>query len=175
MLGALPLLQGLCSALQTPHVAEPRGGTAHAIGTRTKTVVTRKSGQNRSPEPTFVEYAAGSGDAEAKATAEGLTDGMWSNYQDEARVAVPETRANRVDDPVYVPNGWTGAMPNGDTVDNDSTFLSTRSFCEDDPNRPKVQACPDGGTAPVFTYHRFWARTGGRCPAGPRASGPGEA
>lgn len=86
---------------------------------------------------------------------------MWSHYQDDAGIAVPETRAdyNRFDDPVYVPNGWTGAMPNGDTVDNDSTFLSIRSFYKDDPNWPKVQAYLDGGAAPVFTYHRFWAQT----------------
>ncbi|MFJ8750041.1 glycoside hydrolase family 48 protein [Streptomyces sp. NPDC102441] len=106
-------------------------------------------------------YAAKSGDAEAKATAEGLLDGMWTHYQDDAGVAVPETRAdyNRFDDPVYVPDGWTGAMPSGDTVDNGSTFLSIRSFYKDDPNWSKVQAYLDGGAAPVFTYHRFWAQT----------------
>ena len=40
-----------------------------------------------------------------------------ANYQDDAGIAVPETRAdyNRFDDPVYVPSGWTGTMPNGDT------------------------------------------------------------
>lgn len=109
---------------------------------------------------TLTYYAAKSGDTEAKATAEALLDGMWGHYQDDAGVAVPETRAdyNRFDDPVYVPSGWTGAMPNGDTVDNDSTFLSIRSFYEDDPNWPKVQAYLDGGAAPVFTYHRFWAQ-----------------
>lgn len=110
---------------------------------------------------TLTYYAAKSGDAAAKATAKGLLDGMWSHYQDDAGVAVPETRAdyNRFDDPVYVPSGWTGAMPNGDTVDKNSTFLSIRSFYKDDPNWPKVQAYLDGGAAPVFTYHRFWAQT----------------
>ncbi|GGZ07931.1 cellulose 1,4-beta-cellobiosidase [Streptomyces nitrosporeus] len=109
---------------------------------------------------TLTYYAAKSGDAEAKATAEALLDGMWEHYQDDFGIAVPETRAdyNRFDDPVYVPNGWTGVMPNGDTVDNDSTFLSIRSFYKDDPNWPKVQAYLDGGAAPVFTYHRFWAQ-----------------
>ncbi len=109
---------------------------------------------------TLTYYAAKSGDADAKATAEALLDGMWQHYQDDAGVAVPETRAdyNRFDDPVYVPGGWTGAMPNGDTVDQDSTFVSIRSFYQDDPNWPKVQAYLDGGAAPVFTYHRFWAQ-----------------
>ncbi|WP_299536002.1 glycoside hydrolase family 48 protein [uncultured Streptomyces sp.] len=109
---------------------------------------------------TLTYYAAESGDTEAAATAKALLDGMWDHYQDDAGIAVPETRAdyNRFDDPVYVPDGWTGAMPNGDTVDEESTFLSIRSFYQDDPNWPKVQAYLDGGAAPVFTYHRFWAQ-----------------
>ncbi|HBF81223.1 MAG TPA: cellulose 1,4-beta-cellobiosidase [Streptomyces sp.] len=109
---------------------------------------------------TLTYYAAKSGDSEAEATAEALLDGMWQHHQDDAGVAVPETRAdyNRFDDPVYVPGGWTGAMPNGDTVDDNSTFVSIRSFYEDDPNWPQVQAYLDGGAAPVFTYHRFWAQ-----------------
>ncbi|WEH43395.1 glycoside hydrolase family 48 protein [Streptomyces sp. AM 2-1-1] len=110
---------------------------------------------------TLTYYAAKSGDAEAKATAKALLDGMWDHYQDDAGIAVPETRAdyNRFDDPVYVPSGWTGKMPNGETVDNKSTFLSIRSFYKDDPEWPKVQAYLDGGAAPVFTYHRFWAQS----------------
>ncbi|MFD3652104.1 glycoside hydrolase family 48 protein [Streptomyces sp. NPDC058620] len=109
---------------------------------------------------TLTYYAAKSGDAAAKTAAKALLDGMWDHYQDDAGVAVPETRAdyNRFDDPVYVPGGWTGAMPNGDTVNANSTFASIRSFYKDDPNWPKVQSYLDGGAAPVFTYHRFWAQ-----------------
>ncbi|MFC7914638.1 glycoside hydrolase family 48 protein [Streptomyces sp. NPDC057386] len=109
---------------------------------------------------TLTYYAARSGDTEAKATAKALLDGMWDNYQDALGVAVPETRAdyNRFDDPVYVPSGWSGKMPNGDTIDSSSTFTSLRSFYKNDPAWSKIEAYLAGGAAPEFTYHRFWAQ-----------------
>ncbi|MER7518393.1 glycoside hydrolase family 48 protein [Streptomyces sp. NPDC126499] len=109
---------------------------------------------------TLTYYAARSGHAEAKRVAKALLDGMWTHHQDPLGIAVPETRAdyNRFDDPVYVPGGWTGTMPNGDTVNSSSTFASIRSFYEDDPAWPKIEAYLAGGAAPVFTYHRFWAQ-----------------
>ncbi len=115
---------------------------------------------------TLLHYAAATGDADALATAEGLLESLL-HHQDDLGVAVPEVRADyqRFDDPygapdggLYVPDGWTGTMPNGDAVDSDSTFASIRSFYEDDPDWPKVQAYLDGGPAPEFTYHRFWAQ-----------------
>ncbi|WP_327351360.1 glycoside hydrolase family 48 protein [Streptomyces sp. NBC_01304] len=109
---------------------------------------------------TLTYYAAKSGDAEAKSTAKALLDGMWQHHQDPLGISVPETRAdyNRFDDPVYVPGGWTGSMPNGDAVNASSSFASIRTFYEDDPAWPKVEAYLQGGAAPVFTYHRFWAQ-----------------
>ncbi|MET9438758.1 glycoside hydrolase family 48 protein [Streptomyces sp. NPDC006551] len=109
---------------------------------------------------TLTYYAAKSGHAEAKRVAKALLDGMWAHHQDPLGIAVPETRAdyNRFDDPVYVPSGWTGTMPNGDTVNSSSTFSSIRSFYQDDPAWPKIEAYLAGGAAPVFTYHRFWAQ-----------------
>ncbi|MFF8279731.1 glycoside hydrolase family 48 protein [Streptomyces lateritius] len=109
---------------------------------------------------TLTYYAAKSGHAEAKRVAKALLDGMWTHHQDPLGIAVPETRAdyNRFDDPVYVPSGWTGTMPNGDTVNSSSTFASIRSFYQDDPAWPKIEAYLAGGAAPVFTYHRFWAQ-----------------
>ncbi|MEU2655217.1 glycoside hydrolase family 48 protein [Streptomyces sp. NPDC007325] len=109
---------------------------------------------------TLTYYAAKSGHAEAKRVAKALLDGMWDHHQDPLGIAVQETRAdyNRFDDPVYVPNGWTGVMPNGDKVDSTSTFASIRSFYQDDPAWPKIEAYLAGGAAPVFTYHRFWAQ-----------------
>ena len=105
-------------------------------------------------------YAARADDAEAQAMAKALLDGVWAN-RDAKGVSVEETKADyrRVDDPVHVPAGWTGTMPNGDPINSDSTFLSIRSFYEDDPDWPRVQAFLNGtGPAPVFTYHRFWAQ-----------------
>jgi hypothetical protein len=109
---------------------------------------------------TLTYYADRSGDAQAKATAKALLDGMWTKHQDALGIAVPETRAdyNRFDDGVYVPSGWTGTMPNGDTINSSSTFTSLRSFYKNDPNWSKIESYLAGGAAPVFTYHRFWAQ-----------------
>ena len=105
-------------------------------------------------------YAASSGDTDARAMAKALLDGMWEHHQDPLGVAVEETRTDyeRFDDPVHVPSGWTGTMPNGDAIGSGSTFESIRTFYQDDPAWSKVEAYLDGGAAPVFTYHRFWAQ-----------------
>ncbi|MEV0379246.1 glycoside hydrolase family 48 protein [Nonomuraea sp. NPDC050643] len=105
-------------------------------------------------------YAARANHTEARDTAKALLDGVWEN-RDAEGVSVPETKGDyrRIDDPVYVPAGWSGEMPNGDPINSNSTFLSIRSFYEDDPDWPRVQAFLNGsGPAPVFNYHRFWAQ-----------------
>jgi hypothetical protein len=116
---------------------------------------------------TLMYYASRSGSAPARTAAEGLLDGLLA-HQDGKGIATPETRAdyNRFDDAynastgqgVYVPPGWTGRMPNGDPINASSTFGSIRSFYAADPDFPKVQAYLNGGPAPTFTYHRFWAQ-----------------
>ncbi|WP_371781029.1 glycoside hydrolase family 48 protein [Streptosporangium subroseum] len=106
-------------------------------------------------------YAAKSGNATAKTVAKGLLDGIWQNNQDAKGVSVPETKADysRLNDPVYVPAGWTGKMPNGDVINSSSTFMSIRSFYKNDPDWPKVDSYLKGtGPAPTFNYHRFWAQ-----------------
>ncbi|MFE3186023.1 glycoside hydrolase family 48 protein [Streptomyces violascens] len=109
---------------------------------------------------TLMYYAAKSGDTTARTTAKALLDGMWNNYQDGLGIAVPETRADysRFGDTVYVPNGWSGRMPNGDAINSSSTFASLRSFYKNDPAWSKIEAYLAGGAAPSFTYHRFWAQ-----------------
>ena len=96
----------------------------------------------------------------SQALAKELLDRMWTLYRDEIGVAAPETRRdyNRFDDPVFVPAGFSGAMPNGDPVNASSTFIGLRSDLRSDPAWPQVQAYLDGGPAPTFTYHRFWAQ-----------------
>ncbi|MGW4214729.1 glycoside hydrolase family 48 protein [Lentzea sp. NPDC004789] len=116
---------------------------------------------------TLLNYAAKSGNGPARTTGEGLLTALL-DHQDAKGIAIPETRTdyNRFDDQynattgegVYVPPGWTGTMPNGDKIGQDSTFLSIRSFYKNDPDWPKVQRYLDGGPAPTFTYHRFWAQ-----------------
>jgi Glycosyl hydrolase family 48/Bacterial Ig domain len=117
---------------------------------------------------TLMYYASGSGNTQARTTAEGLLDALNAD-QDSLGIALPETRAdyNRFDDKynastgegTYVPQGWTGTMPNGDKIDSNATFESIRSFYQDDPDWPKVQSYLNGGQAPTFTYHRFWAQS----------------
>ncbi len=115
----------------------------------------------------LLNYAARSGNAQARTVGEGLLDAMLA-HTDSIGIAVPETRTDyaRFDDEynattgegVYVPPGWTGDMPNGDLIGPGADFLSIRSFFRDDPQWSKVQTYLDGGAAPTFTYHRFWAQ-----------------
>ena len=108
---------------------------------------------------TLTYYAAKSGDTTSAALAKSLLDAM-ANYADTKGVAVPEIRTDysRFGDPVYVPAGWSGTMPNGDPVAPGATFISIRSWYKNDPDWSKVQAYLSGGAAPTFTYHRFWAQ-----------------
>jgi hypothetical protein len=73
---------------------------------------------------------------------------------------VPETRNDysRFNDPVFVPAGYSGKMPNGDAINSSSTFLSIRSFYRNDPMFATVNAAIQAGRAPTLTYHRFWAQ-----------------
>ena len=116
---------------------------------------------------TLMFYAAKSGDATAKANAKTLLDAIWANDQDSLGVSTTETRTDfaRFDDVqttptsngTYVPAGWTGTMPNGDVIKPGVSFLDIRSWYKTDPSWPKVQAFLNGGPAPSFNYHRFWA------------------
>ncbi|MEV4314739.1 glycoside hydrolase family 48 protein [Actinocrispum sp. NPDC049592] len=116
---------------------------------------------------TLLNYAAKSGNTPARTMGEGLLTALLA-HQDAKGITVPETRTdyNRFDDQydttsgegTYVPPGWTGKMPNGDAINATSTFLSIRSFYKNDPEWPKVQSYLNGGPAPSFTYHRFWAQ-----------------
>jgi hypothetical protein len=110
---------------------------------------------------TLTYYAAKSNNTEAKTFAKALLDGIWKNYQDDKGVSVAETRTDysRFNDPVYVPSSFNGKMPNGDPIKSGATFLSIRTFYKNDPSWPKVQAYLDGGAAPSFNYHRFWAQS----------------
>ncbi|MBO4208299.1 glycoside hydrolase family 48 protein [Micromonospora echinofusca] len=116
---------------------------------------------------TLIAYAAKSGNVAAKNTAKGLLDALYAN-SDAKGVSAPETRGDyaRFDDVynastgqgLYVPSGWTGTMPNGDVIASGKSFLDIRSFYKNDPDWPKVKAHLDGGPAPTFNYHRFWAQ-----------------
>ncbi|MFI7080014.1 glycoside hydrolase family 48 protein [Micromonospora sp. NPDC049903] len=116
---------------------------------------------------TLIAYAAKSGNAAAKTTAKGLLDALHAN-SDAQGVSTVEKRGDyrRFDDVydastgqgLYIPQGWSGRMPNGDAIAPGKSFLDIRSFYKNDPAWPKVQAYLDGGPEPEFRYHRFWAQ-----------------
>jgi hypothetical protein len=117
---------------------------------------------------TLMYYAAKSGNAAAKTGAKGLIDALYAN-SDARGVVTTETREdyNRFDDVynastgqgLYLPPGWSGDMPNGDAIAPGKTFADIRSVYKRDPDWAKVQSYLDGGAAPSFTYHRFWAQS----------------
>src|SRR5262249_46474153 len=88
-------------------------------------------------------------------------DRMWNKYRDRIGVSTPETRTDyrRFGEPVYVPPGWHGRMPNGDSIESGATFVGIRSKYKNDPDWPKVDAYLRGGKAPIFTYHRMWGQS----------------
>lgn len=118
---------------------------------------------------TLSYYAAKSGQTAPKTMAQQLLDGMWNNYSDAIGISVPETRTdyNRFNQGfntttqtgLFVPSTFNGTMPNGDPINSSSTFLSIRTFYNNDPNFNKVMTYLNGGPAPTFNYHRFWAES----------------
>lgn len=109
---------------------------------------------------TLMWYAAATNDTVAQDTARQLIEALYAN-SDPIGIAVEETRADfdRLNQEVYVPQGYRGTMPNGDVIEPGATFDSIRSFYHNDPDWPQVQAYIDGtGPAPTFRLHRFWAQ-----------------
>ena len=122
---------------------------------------------------TLISYAAKAGATsglglQAKTTAKGLLDALLLR-KDTLGISQPETRTdyNRLDDVwtssnqqgLYIPSSFTGTMPNGDVITQGKSFLDIRSFLKNDPAWPQVQSYLNGGAAPTFNYHRFWAQS----------------
>jgi len=116
---------------------------------------------------TLIYYGVKANNTGATQLAKRLLDGMWLS-KDAKGIAVKEKRSDylRFDDHydantgsgVYVPSGWTGTNAQGATIDANSTFLSLRPKYQQDPDWPKLQAYLNGGAAPTWKYHRFWAQ-----------------
>jgi len=121
---------------------------------------------------TLISYAARAGATagrglQAKNTAKGLLDRLLLR-KDTIGIAVPEQRTdyNRFDDVwtssnqqgLFIPSGYSGVMANGNVIQPGSTFLSIRTFLQNEPGWASVQTYLSGGAAPTFTYHRFWAQ-----------------
>ena len=106
-------------------------------------------------------YAKASGDDEARVLAKELLDRMWNLYRDDKGLSAPELRedyARFFEQEVYVPDGWSGTMPNGDKIEPGIKFLDIRSKYLDDPDYQKLVEAYNEGRAPEFRYHRFWAQ-----------------
>jgi len=91
-----------------------------------------------------------------------LLQDVWASYKDPIGISAPETGTsyNNFTEPIYVPSGWEGTMPNGDPINSSSTFASIRTQYQSDPMYATVMAYANGtGPAPVFNFHRFWAET----------------
>jgi len=113
-------------------------------------------------------YAAKSGNAAAQTAAQNIIDTVHKFYADSLGFSAPETRTdysnftsaynNTTAEGVYIPSGWTGKYPGGIPLSSSTnTFLSIRPWYIGDPQWSKVQAYLNGGSAPSFNYHRFWA------------------
>ena len=113
-------------------------------------------------------YAAKSGDTTAETAAQNIIDVIHKYYADSLGFSAPETRTdyknfttpydNTNVEGVFIPSNWTGTYPGGVKLSSSTnTFLSIRPWYTSDPQWPKVQTYLNGGAAPVFNYHRFWA------------------
>jgi hypothetical protein len=108
---------------------------------------------------TLLYYSAKSGDTASRTLAQELLDRMANKYTDSLGISSPETRSdyNQFNDSVSIPSGWTGTNAQGATLNSSTTFLTERPKYQQDPAFSKVQSYLNGGSAPTFNYHRFWA------------------
>lgn len=108
------------------------------------------------------EVNTGKVDEASKELAEGVLDGMWNNYQDEIGLSTEEamTSYDRIfNQDVYIPQGWSGKMPNGDEIKPGIKFIDIRSKYKQDPDYARVKEAVEKGEDPTFRYHRFWAQS----------------
>ncbi|MGD0556819.1 MAG: glycoside hydrolase family 48 protein, partial [Streptosporangiaceae bacterium] len=120
---------------------------------------------------TYMYYAAKSGNTTAETDAQNIIDVIHQFYGDSLGYSAPETRTDYSNftsaynttnyEGVYVPADWSGTYPDlsGDLTSADDTFLSIRPWYTSVADYDEVQNYLNGGSAPVFNYHRFWAET----------------
>jgi hypothetical protein len=128
-------------------------------------------GVSASLAKTYMYYAAKSGNTTAETDAQNIIDVIHQFYGDSLGYSAPETRTDYSNftsafnttnyEGVYIPSDWTGTYPDvsGDLTSADDTFLSIRPWYTSVSDYDEVQNYLNGGSAPVFNYHRFWAET----------------
>ena len=83
------------------------------------------------------------------------------NYRDDLGYSVEEAREDYIkfNEEVYIPYGWTGKNAQGATLEHGVKFIDIRPKYKQDKDWAQVENFLNGGEAPRFTYHRFWAQT----------------
>jgi hypothetical protein len=125
-------------------------------------------GVSASLAKTYMYYAAKSGNTTAKTAAQNIIDVIHQFYGDSLGYSAPETRTDYSNftskfnttnfEGLFIPSGWSGTYPGVGTITSaDNTFLSIRPWYTSVPDYAEVQNYLNGGAAPVFSYHRFWA------------------
>jgi hypothetical protein len=113
-------------------------------------------------------YAAKSGDATAETAAQNILDVIHKFFSDSIGYSAPEQRTDYKNfnspynttnfEGVFVPSSYSGKYPGNIPINSSTnTFLSIRPWYIGDPQWSKVQSYLNGGAAPTFNYHRFWA------------------
>jgi hypothetical protein len=114
-------------------------------------------------------YAAKSGNTTAETDAQNIIDIVHQFYGDTLGYSAPEARTDYSNftsafnttnfEGLFIPSGWSGTYPGitGDITSADNTFLSIRPWYTSVADYNEVQAYLNGGSAPEFNYHRFWA------------------
>ncbi len=100
-------------------------------------------------------------DTESRDLAKEILDRMWRTYRDDKGVAAPESRGDfsRIfEQEVYVPNGFSGTMPNGDAIQPGVSFLDIRSGYRNDPEFARLEQAYNSGQEFTQNYHRSWAQ-----------------
>ena len=127
-------------------------------------------GVSASLAKTYMYYAAKSGDTTAETAAQNIIDVIHQFYGDSIGFSAPESRTDYKNfnsafnttnfEGLFIPSNWSGSYPSlgsATLTSADNTFLSIRPWYTSVPDYPLVQSYLNGGSAPVFNYHRFWA------------------
>lgn len=115
---------------------------------------------------TLIHYSAATKkystyDDDARKLAQELLDRMWNLYCDDKGLSIAEPRGDykRIfEQEVYIPQGWSGIMANGDAIKPGVKFIDIRSKYKQDPDFQRVQDAYNKKEDPIFNYHRFWAQ-----------------
>jgi hypothetical protein len=126
-------------------------------------------GVSTSLAKTYMYYAAKSGNTTAETDAQNIIDIIHQFYGDTLGYSAAEARTDYSNftsafnttnyEGLYIPPGWSGTYPglSGGITSADNTFLSIRPWYTSVADYDEVQNYLNGGPAPEFNYHRFWA------------------